>query len=261
MGSSTSPLATYSATLPNYDGRVWFSLKEYVPAILKHWWTIVPGVFLGLLALIGLFTAIPQLPGWVWLSIFGLGLIVAGFLAFNDLRKRLVAATEQLGRVQQSHQVAEAQLEELRQDRQGAQKRAEDARHDAVTPMLWAAIYGQTMQVGGGDIQGYLHLHVEGNGVAFNVSPSFTTGNPDYDAAMAMQLHPGPFGPFKAGTEEKISIRWRIPRQPLMGTFQIAFDNRYDRHFRWSQQVRFMPTDRDPGAAIQIVGTPTTEIL
>jgi hypothetical protein len=243
----------------NYDDRVWPSLSDYVPALLKYWWTIVPGIVLGLLALVGLFTAIPQLPAWVWLSIFGLGLVIGGFLAFHDQRMRLLATTQQLARVQQSHQTSQAQFEELRRDREGEAKRVEEARHEAVTPMLWATIYGQSMQVGGADIQGYVHLHIEGNGVAFNVAPSFTTGNPDYDAAVAMQLHRGPFGPFKAGTEEKISIRWRLPRQPLMGTFQIAFDNRYDRHFRWIQQVQLMPTDRDPGAAVRIVGTPSTE--
>jgi hypothetical protein len=240
---------------------VWPSLREYVPALLKHWWTIVPGVVLGLLALVGVFTAIPQLPAWVWLSIFGLGLVIAAFLAFHDQRMRLLATTQQLAVVQQSHQTSQAQVEELRRDRQDETKRAEEAKHEAVTPMLWATIYGQSMQVGGADIQGYLHLHVEGSGVAFNVSPTFTTGNPDYDTAIAMQLHAGPFGPFKAGTEEKISIRWRLPRQPVMGSFQIAFDNRYDRHFTWIQQVQLMPTDRDPGVAVRIVGTPRTEAV
>ena len=65
---------------------MWSSLQEFVPAVLKRWWATVPGVALGLWSLVGLFRATPQLAAWVWLAVFGFGLMLATFLAFHQAR-------------------------------------------------------------------------------------------------------------------------------------------------------------------------------
>jgi hypothetical protein len=68
---------------------MWQSFKEFLPAVLRHWWAIVPGVALGAWSLFGLFRPTVRVAEWVWLAVFGVGLILAMFLAFHDVRKRL----------------------------------------------------------------------------------------------------------------------------------------------------------------------------
>jgi hypothetical protein len=71
---------------PFYDVAVWQSLREFIPAVLKHWWFIVPGVVLGAWSLVGLFAPTAQLPPWVWLAVFDVGLLLAVFRAYHEVR-------------------------------------------------------------------------------------------------------------------------------------------------------------------------------
>jgi hypothetical protein len=66
---------------------MWQSVKEYVPAVLKKW----QGLVISLAGIIGITLNIwkwPDVPAWVWIVIIVIGLIIAQFLAFHELRKK-----------------------------------------------------------------------------------------------------------------------------------------------------------------------------
>jgi hypothetical protein len=66
---------------------MWQSVKEYVPAVLKKW----QGLVISLAGIIGIILNIwklPDVPTWVWIVIIVIGLIIAQFLAYHELRKK-----------------------------------------------------------------------------------------------------------------------------------------------------------------------------
>jgi hypothetical protein len=55
--------------------------------LLRHFWALVPGGFLALLELIQRASGeAVDMPAWVFWLVLGLGLLLAAFLAFHDLR-------------------------------------------------------------------------------------------------------------------------------------------------------------------------------
>jgi hypothetical protein len=66
---------------------MWQSVKEYVPAVLKKW----QGLVISLAGIIGIIINIWQelvVPSWVWVIIIIVGLFIAQFLAFHEIRKK-----------------------------------------------------------------------------------------------------------------------------------------------------------------------------
>jgi len=63
-------------------------LQEYASAVLRHWWSIVAGSLLGLVDVIERAYGVWLLPPpWLSWTTAVLGLIVAQFLAYRDLRR------------------------------------------------------------------------------------------------------------------------------------------------------------------------------
>jgi hypothetical protein len=66
---------------------MWQSVKEYVPAVLKKW----QGLVFSFAGIIGIILNICQglaVPIWAWFVIIIVGLIIAQFLAFHELRRK-----------------------------------------------------------------------------------------------------------------------------------------------------------------------------
>lgn len=62
------------------------SLKEYLPAVLHHWWAVAISGIGGLIGLLDIITPL-VMPAWVWMGIAVLGLVIAQFLAFHVIRE------------------------------------------------------------------------------------------------------------------------------------------------------------------------------
>jgi len=72
------------------------SLTEYLKSVLKRWWWLVVGLIgglLGLAPLVGINLEIPSSVGWL---IFFIGLFVAQFLAYHDLRVEKIKLEDDL---------------------------------------------------------------------------------------------------------------------------------------------------------------------
>jgi hypothetical protein len=66
---------------------MWQSVKEYIPAVLKKW----QGLVISFAGIIGIILNIWQrlvVPVWAWVVIIIVGLIIAQFLAFHELRRK-----------------------------------------------------------------------------------------------------------------------------------------------------------------------------
>jgi hypothetical protein len=133
-----------------------------------------------------------------------------------------------------------------------ARRKAEEDRHDSVTPMLWATIGPSS---GSASQEGSITVHAGGNGVAFGLSPTIEIEDPIEADRLKFYVAPGPYRPLEAGKEELLAIRWFVPAHPVAATLKMEFDNSYNRHYRWRQQVRILP-ERN----IELVGPPHREV-
>ncbi len=67
---------------------MWQSVKEYVRAVGKRWWVLVVGVCLPIIGIILDAWQELAIPNWVWFVIIIVGLVIASFLAFHELRRK-----------------------------------------------------------------------------------------------------------------------------------------------------------------------------
>jgi hypothetical protein len=64
------------------------SLREYFGKVFGRWIAYLPGFIGGVEWALAHVIQIPQFPPWFWLSLFGAGLVIAQYLAFEDVRKQ-----------------------------------------------------------------------------------------------------------------------------------------------------------------------------
>jgi hypothetical protein len=72
------------------------SLREYVAKVFRRWLAYVPGFVGGAEWALAHLFQIPQLPPQFWLGLFGAGLLISQYLAFDDVRKERDHAVNQL---------------------------------------------------------------------------------------------------------------------------------------------------------------------
>jgi hypothetical protein len=61
-------------------------VREYVRKVLRHMWTVIVAVAAGLIGIVESIDNKLKVPVWIWLTVFGLGLVYAQFQAFHDVR-------------------------------------------------------------------------------------------------------------------------------------------------------------------------------
>jgi hypothetical protein len=65
---------------------MWQSVKEYVRAVCQWWWVVVMGIFFAGIEVLLIFWQGFVIPIWVGIALAILGLFIAQFLAFHELR-------------------------------------------------------------------------------------------------------------------------------------------------------------------------------
>jgi hypothetical protein len=171
------------------------------------------------------------------------GALLFFWLQLREMHRQGVAARQatqdQVTEMQRQGQTAQDQLTELREQGQQARRKADEDRQDAVTPMLWTTFHGGNRTGGSPDVSGYIHVHVDGNGVAFDVTISFRAANnsqQDFDR-VGMRLNAGPYGPLRPNDVEKVPMSWRMPQPAVNGTIEVSFSNAHGHRYTWIQPI------------------------
>src|SRR5260370_30890973 len=115
---------------------MWASFLEFSRRVIGRWFALVPGLAAGVEWSLAKATNWPSLPSNLWLGLFALGLALAMFLAFHDVRAerqealRTIAALGNAQRLDDLHrrQDREDREQERLKDRIEDQKRNESQR-------------------------------------------------------------------------------------------------------------------------------------
>ena len=87
---------------------MWESFKEYVSTVWRHWKVLAVGVgptllSLGLKVLSSFWDFNFTVPWWLWAGVFVGALLVAGFLAFHDVRIKRDALSEEISNLHEAN--------------------------------------------------------------------------------------------------------------------------------------------------------------